>query len=286
MIRSPIRLLVVPLCVCVADAATAQRHAFNGITWHAPAESIREPLRALGFAFSAEMDGGDHAFTRPDGARLHAELRQGRLVGFTLIDAARGGEVDGRFHALADSLQALLGEPDEVQIEGQPPMRMWEAGLTSVRVQISRATGERTAQVAWRGPGWFDEMDRRAGRSPQPAGYTTVSISPFLRIAVDTTVRAPRAQGSMRGRFRIEYFQPITPSMGGVAQDPMDAVEYEMEFDCAGRRTRLLSRTTYLQGRQVRAERWQNQAWTTPAQPEGHYARGLAAVCRVARPLR
>jgi hypothetical protein len=283
----PLRLLVVPLCVCMDVAtASAQKMAYHGIAWGIPVDSVRAPLRALGFIHRAEVDQGDHEFTGEDGALLHASVRAGRLVGLTLIDPIRGEGVGERFETLADSLQAELGAPDEVHEEGQPPLRLWEAGLHSVRVQVSRSTGERTVQVAWRGPGWFDELDRRMGNPAQPAGFTTVSMTAFVRIAVDTTVRGPRAAGAMRGRFRIEYFQPITPSVDGVEQDRLDAVEYEMDFDCAGRRTRLVSRSTFLEGRRLASNRPQNQPWTPLRQPESHYARGLDAVCRAARPAR
>jgi hypothetical protein len=283
----PLRLLTASLCICAfAEAAAAQKLAYHGIPWGGPVDGVRGPLQAQGYAFRSEMDGGDLQFARDDGTLLQAEARNGRLIGFTLTDAARGDAVNERFHALADSLRAELGEPDESVDEGTQPARVWEAGRWSVRVQISRATGERAAQVAWRGPGWFDEMDRRAGRPPLPAGFTTVTLTPFVRIAVDTTVNARRAAGSMRGRFRIEYFQPITPSLGGVAQDPLDAAEYEMDFDCAARRTRLISRTTFLEGTRQGTNRPVNQPWTSPSQPESHYARGLDAVCRAARPVR
>ncbi|MBW3572202.1 MAG: hypothetical protein KY467_13965 [Gemmatimonadetes bacterium] len=287
MMKMLCRTLMVPLCLAAgAQTAPAQKLAYQGIAWGVPADSVREPLAALGFTLRGVTDAGDHQFDRDDGARLQAELRQGRLIGFSLIDPARGEGVDARFGALADSLAAELGAADEVQVEGAPPLRVWEAGLSSVRLAVSRATGERTVQVAWRGPGWFDEMDRRAGRPPPPAGYTTVSITPFLRMAVDTTVQGPRTAGTLRGRFRIEYFQPITPTVEGVAQEPMDAVEYEMDFDCAGRRARLISRATYLDGRRQRSDRPQGQPWTTLRQPETHYARGLSAVCRAAKPAR
>ncbi|WP_420124987.1 hypothetical protein [Longimicrobium sp.] len=283
----PIRLLIVPFCLCAGvQAAAAQKMAYHGIAWHMPVAGVRTPVEALGFTFSSEVDQGDHEFNRADGARLRAEVREGRLVGFTLIDPARGNSVQERFNVLADSLQAELGAPDEMGAEGQPPARVWEAGLSSVRVEISRAAGERRVQVAWRGPGWYDEMDRRASRPPLPAGFTTVSLTPFVRIAVDTTVRVPRAAGAMRGRVRIEYFQPVTPSVEGVAQDPLDAVEYEMDFDCAGRRTRLISRTTFLDGSRQASNRPQNQPWTAVRQPDSHYARGLDAVCRAARAVR
>jgi hypothetical protein len=283
----PTRLLIVPLCICAGvQGAAAQKLAYHGIAWGIPVDSVRAPLRALGFAFRSEMDQGDLEFARDDGALLHAEASRGRLIGITLIDGARGERVNERFQALADSLRAELGAPDESTDEGTQPVRLWEAGRWSVRVQMSRVGGDRAAQVAWRGPAWFDEMDRRGDRPRLPAGFTTVTLTPFVRIAVDTTVGGPRAAGSMRGRFRIEYFQPITPMLDGVAQDPLDAVEYEMEFDCAGRRTRLISRTTFLEGRSLRSDRPQRAQWTTPSQPDGHYTRGLDAVCRAARPVR
>jgi hypothetical protein len=281
------RTLIVPLCLCAGtQAAEAQKLSYHGIAWHIPADSLRAPLAAQGFTFRSDVGDGDRQFAREDGTLLQAEIRDGRLVGFTRIDPVRGEGVAGRFEALADSVQAELGAPDEVSEEGQQPLRLWEAGLWSVRVQVSRATGERLVQVAWRGPGWFDEMERRAGRAPQPVGFTTVSATPFLRMAVDTTVRGPRAANAIRGRFRMEYFQPITPRVDGVDQEQMDAVEYEMDFDCAGRRTRLISRATYLAGRRLTINRPQGQPWQPVSQPESHYARGLDAVCRAARPVR
>lgn len=277
----PLHLLLI--VGAAAQQPTAQKLAFNQIAWHVPAESVRAPLQARGFTFTREIDSGDHEFTRADGARLIAEFQQGRLVGFTMLDPARGEQVPARYRALADSLRAELGAPDEEEAEDPRPMRLWDAGLSWVRVEVTRVGGEPVVRVAWRGPGWYDEMDRRTGYAPQPPGFTTVWESVFLRIAVDTTAGGPRTGGATRGRFRIEYFQPITPTVDGVEQDPLDTVEYEMDFDCAARRTRLIARTTFLDGRRLASNRPQGQPWTTPQQPEGHYARGLEALCRAAR---
>jgi len=261
----------------------AQQLAFHGIRWHVPAESVRAPLQAQGWTFSGVSDAGDHQFTRADGARLQAEMREGRLIGFTLLDAAGGEQVAGRYQVLADSLQAALGAPDEADNDDTRPFRLWDAGRSWVRVEVTRVTGAPIVQVAWRGPGWYDEIGRREGRQPQPPGFTTVQSTIFMRIAVDTTVDGPRAAGALRGRFRIEYFQPITPTLDGVEQDPLDTVEYEMDFDCAGRRARLIARATFLEGRRLASNRSQRPTWTSPLQPDGHYARGLDAVCRAAK---
>lgn len=275
-------LVLVP-AMLGAQQPTAQKLMFHQIAWHVPAESVRAPLQAQGFAFARETDGGDHEFTRADGARLIAELRDGRLIGFTLLDPARGEQVPVRYRALADSLRAALGTPDEEEAEDPRPMRLWDAGLSWVRVEVTRIGGEPMVRVSWHGPGWYDEMGRRSGHAPQPPGFTTVWESVFLRIALDTTVAGPRAGGATRGRFRIQYFQPITPTVDGVEQDPLDTVEYEMDYDCGARRTRLIARTTFLEGRRLASNRPQGQPWTTPSQPEGHYARGLEALCRAAR---
>jgi hypothetical protein len=128
-------------------------------------------------------------------------------------------------------------------------------------------------------------MNQRAGMPPQPAGFTTVSQTVFMRMAVDTTGGGPRGSRTVRGRFRIAYFQPVTPKVDGVEQDALDAVIYEMEFDCAARRARLIARATYLAGRRTRDDRPDSRSWSTP-QPDSHYARGMDAVCRAARRVR
>lgn len=277
-------LLVPVILLASARPAEAQRAVFEGIAWGTPADSVRLRLDSLGFTFRGATQAGDQEFVRADSAGLFAEMREGRLIGFTLVDGVRGDSSAERFTALADSLQAALGPADEAE-QGTGfyprPHRLWVRGLASVSLYVSWVAQMRQVQVSWRGPGWYDEMDRRQGKLPQPAGFTTVSATPFLRMAVDTTVRA-RPNGATRGRFRIEYVAPITPTVDGVPQDPLDAVVYEMEFDCEGRRARLISRVTYLEGRQTGSDRPATQSWTVP-QPDGHYDRGLEAVCRAAR---
>lgn len=280
---TPLHLLLLPAMLGTTDQLTPQKLTFNQIAWHAPAGSVRAPLQAQGFTFSGEIDGGDHEFTRQDGARLFAGLRDGRVVGFTLLDPARGEQVAVRYRALADSLRTVLGPPDEEDAEEPYTRRLWDAGLSSVSVEVTRVLGERMVRVVWRGPGWYDEVGRRAGHAPPPPAFTTVWESIFLRIAVDTTVSSAPTAGVRRGRFRIQYFQPITPTVEGVEQEPMDTVEYEMDYDCAGKRTRLISRTTFRDGRRLASNSPYRQPWTTPQQPDGHYARGLTALCRAAR---
>jgi hypothetical protein len=68
----------------------------------------------------------------------------------------------------------------------------------------------------------------------------------------------------------------------GPSTDPYDTAEYEMEFDCASRRTRLFHRVTTLAGQRRHDEVYRTLPWAPP-EPGGHYDRGLAAVCRAAR---
>jgi hypothetical protein len=274
-------LLIAPMLACTEQSP---RHAFHEIAWGLPADSVRARVEAQGFTFSASGDGGDLAFRREDGGRLQAEFSGGRLIGFTLIDPAPPERVAERYRAVADSLRAVLGEPDLVD-EEDFDLTLWESGLSSVRIEIFHHAGQPYVQVAWRGPGWFDEMNQRGGMPPQPAGFTTVSQTVFMRMAVDTTGGGPRGSGTVRGRFRIAYHQPVTPKVDGVEQDALDAVIYEMEFDCAGRRARLIARATYLDGRRTRDDRPDSRSWSTPAL-DSHYARGMDAVCRAARRVR
>ncbi|HEX6911952.1 MAG TPA: hypothetical protein VF142_16225 [Longimicrobium sp.] len=276
--RTP--LLLAAMLAVAAPQAAAQRYTYQQVPWRLPADSVQALVTAQGFTPSGRGEGGDLDFRREDGTRLRAELQDGRLVGFTMIDPAPGPAVWERYRAVADSLRAAHGEPDAVDEDFD--LTLWEAGLTSVRMEVYRHAGQPYLQLSWRGPGWFDEMNRRADVPPQPAGFTTVSQSQFMRLAVDTTGGGPRGARTVRGRFRIAYFQPVTARVDGVEQAPLDAVIYEMEFDCAGRRTRLIGRATFLEGRMTKEVRPGSQAWSTPPK-DSHYARGLDAVCRAAR---
>ena len=277
-----LRLVLAAALACLAPTTSvAQGIAFPGIGWGDPAESVRARLEARGYAFERVLDSGDYLFLRADSAWLRTDLRAGRVIGVVLVDPARAEQVDARYRALADSLRAAMGEPDDAERQTQR-WELWVAGLASLELRVNRTGALRQVELAWRGPGWYDEMAHRMGEPPLPAGYTIVGATPFLRIAIDTTVTPPRGSVDLRGRFRIEYRQPITPTVDDVAQDPIDAVEYEMDFDCAGRRARLVSRATFLEGRRLSTHRPQGQPWGVP-QPDGHYARGRDAVCRAAR---
>lgn len=282
--RRPVRRLLLAVLACLpATALSAQEIAFPGIAWDAPADTVRARLEARGFAFSRAQGTGDQLYVAADSAWVRVTLRDGRAVGFTLADPARGAGVDARHRALADSLRARLGEPyDTFRLPGagEPRMRLWAAGFASLRLSVEETGGPRRVETAWRGPGWHDEMSRRQGDRPIPAGFTIISQTSFMRIAVDTTRGGAAGQ---RTRFRIDYGQPVTPSANGVPQDPIDAAEYDMEIDCAGRKTRLFARTTYLDGAVVERFRSAGQPqWTVP-QPDGHHARGRDAVCRTRR---
>jgi hypothetical protein len=282
IILKPFRLVLIVGIACLApSAAAAQGVTFPGIRWGEPADSVRARLVAGGFTFQRGIDGGDQLFLRADSAWLRTDLRDGRLIGVVLVDRAPPERVEARYRALADSLRSAMGEPDEAESESYRAQR-WVAGFSSLELRMNRTGGLRQVELAWRGPGWYDEMARRGEEAPAPAGYTIVAATPFHRIAIDTTVTPPRGSVDRRGRFRIEYRQPITPMVDGVAQDPIDAVEYEMDVDCAGNRTRLVGRATYLQGRRLSSNRPQGQPWGVP-QPDGHYARGRDAICRAAR---
>ena len=273
--RHPILLPFVFILACTsASDARAQGIVFADIPWGTPADSVRARVEARGFTFDSQED-GDHVYRRTDGAWLRAYMRGGRATGLTVIDPARGAAVGTRFRALADSLRARLGPPAHADSEEV----RWEAGLAQVSVEIEFARGDQV-EVRWVGPGWYDEMHRRRRLldvPPLPAGYTIVSANPFSYVSVDTVFSGRQASGVLRGRFRIEYAQAVGPPT-----DPYDAAQYEMEIDCAGRRTRLLHRTTFLAGARRHDDVYQRIPWSAP-EPGGHYARGLAAVCRAAR---
>ncbi|HEV7586542.1 MAG TPA: surface-adhesin E family protein [Longimicrobium sp.] len=272
--RRSILLSVVFACSYVS-AARAQGIVFADIAWGMQADSVRARVEAQGFALDSVLADGDQVYRRADGSWLKAYLRAARAIGITVIDPARRPAVDARFHALADSLAARLGPPAHADAEEV----RWEAGLAQVSVEIEFARGPQV-EVRWVGPGWYDEMHRRKrllDLPPLPPGYTIVSATPISYVSVDTGFTARKAAGVLRGRFRVDYAQAV-----GDSADRYDAARYEMEFDCAGRRTRLLRRTTFLAGERRRDDVYQRIPWAPP-QPGNHYDRGLSAVCRAAR---
>jgi hypothetical protein len=114
---------------------------------------------------------------------------------------------------------------------------------------------------------------------PLPPGFTAVTGTAVSRVAVDT-VSLRRTGGVLRGRFRVDYSQPVGPD-----DHSFDSAEYEMGADCGRRMTRLFARSLFVRGRLLHAERWGFQEWVPP-QPQGHLERGLEAVCRAAAAVR
>lgn len=267
------------VCAAAGAAAAQQEFVFAGVPWHTPADGVRATLEPQGFAFQGTLEHGDLTFSRRDGALVRVEVQSGGAIGFLLVDTVRGRRVDARYQALIDSLTAALGQPDTVAQD----FTLWRAGLTAIGVESYYRNGVHRVQLFWRGPGWFDEMDRR-GRLPTipapPAGYTIVSANFISRVAVDTATLVRRPDGTLRGRFRIDYVRPVGPE-----ENQFDAAEYNMEMDCTGRRTRLMARSVYLGGQVRHAETHQRMPWEATRLGE-HSDRGLDAVCRAADTLR
>jgi hypothetical protein len=260
---------------CAATAAPAQELVFSQIPWGAPADSVRARLEARGYEYRGIVGSGDRAFVRPDDAFVTVAMRADRAVGFVSVEPPVVA-VEARFQAVADSLEARFGTP----LDRRPELRRWERGLTSATVQVAPdPDGVRRVQTEWRGPGWYDEMGRRGALlslPALPAGYTTVSMTGASRISVDTATLTRREGRPLRARFRIDYAQPLSDD-----GDRYDAIEYGMDFDCSGGRTRLVSRTTFLGGRRQRSDSSEGLPWSA-ARAGSDPSRGMDAVCRVA----
>lgn len=279
---NPIRLLILLACLCAAATpARAQRElVFSGIPWRLPVDQVRPMLESRGFTFTRTDEDGDPWFSQTDGTVLYAYVQEGRVVGFVRIDPARGPQLGPRYRVLADSLEAALGKPDTADAE----LARWEGGLTELEVERTHQGSAPHVRLSWTGPGWFDEAARRHQADPRreytmpplPPSYTIVSATYVSRTAVDTASFARRAGGVLHTRFRIEYVRPVGPDTA-----LFDSAEYEMDFDCGAGRTRLISRAVRLEGRVRQSQTFNGLPWETP-RADGHYYRGLRAVCRVA----
>jgi hypothetical protein len=272
------RIALLGALVACASAASAQELTFAGIPWGTPADSVRARLRAARWKYRVTAPQGDLVFVGRDGSEADAYMHEGRLFRVVVIAGVPDQGLEARYGALADSLEAVLGAP----IDRRPQLRVWEAGLTSASVGIIQdpATGERTLQMQWRGPGFMDAMD---GREPipefrvLPAGFITVTAKPGVRVAVDTVGLRRLAGDGLHARFRVDF------GTGDVRTDfgRYDAIEYEVEPDCVGTRVRVLSRTTFLDGQRERSDSVAAPVWV-PVASGSHEEYGLDAVCRVA----
>jgi hypothetical protein len=270
-----IRILLSLAFLCAAaTSAGAQPLSFAGMPWRMPVDSVRTRLEGMGYTFSREIEPADPVFAREDGGELTVYLQDRRVVGFILVDSARDDGAEQRYRTLADSLRATLGPGDTLGTTGL----VWASGLTEIRLLTVNRLGVKHVTLEWRGPGMLDEMTRRwADRPlpPLPEHFTAVTGTAVSRVAVDTT-SLRRTAGSLHGRFRVDYAQPVGPESGS-----FDSVQYELAVDCARKRARLVARSMYRGGVLLRGERWLAQAWEDP-QPDGHHGRGLVAICRAA----
>ncbi|HET7461642.1 MAG TPA: hypothetical protein VFJ82_10345, partial [Longimicrobium sp.] len=256
------------------SAAHAQEIVFQQIPWTAPPDTVRARLEAQGFTYRGIQD-GRRTFVRPDSAYVYAMFRGvEHAVGFIVGDPARGPRAEGRFRQLADSLQARLGQP----VDRRPDAVRWERGLTSVTVVLrSYDDGARVVQTGYTGPGWLDEAAADGsgpGLADLPAGYTTVAQLAAMRVAIDTSSISALTGGYLRARYRVDYAEPRAG-----AGERYDAIEYAMDFDCGGGRTRLYSRTPLLAGRRQRTDSSAGLPWHA-ATAGSEESRALDGVCR------
>ncbi|HEU4558959.1 MAG TPA: surface-adhesin E family protein [Longimicrobium sp.] len=269
-------LIAATLLACApADAADgAQEITFQKIPWNASPDVVRGRLEAQGYTYGGVWQGG-RAFLRPDSTYVVVVLRGGEHpVAFFMGDQRRGARAEARFRALADSLQARLGQP----VDRRPESVRWEAGLTSVAVRLrASGDGKPEVQAVWLGPGWLDEMAGQGDGpavAPLPAGYIAVSQDLDRRVAVDTSSISQLAGGALRARYRVDY--PAARSDDG---EPYDAVVYGMDFDCARGHIRMFSRTTLLAGRRQDTSSARGLPWRAAA-GGSEEARVLDGVCR------
>ena len=285
MIITPFRLFAALAVSTAAAVTTVPEILYSGIPWRAQADSVRARLGAQGFVFSREEPEHDLVFTHGDGTELKAAFQNGRLVAIDVADPARGPAVNERFRALVDSFTSAVGRPDTA---GEQEAH-WHKGLSDLEMFISLDGAIRHVEIDWAGPGALDEMARRFEMHRDsddlvypalPATYTRVGGRSLAVVAVDTSLLRRGAGGIVRGRFRVGY-----PRSVGPANDEFDSAEYEMDFDCAQGKTRLVSRTVRLKGEVRHHDTHENLPWESP-RPDGHFVRGLDAVCRAASVLR
>jgi|GEM_PF-1200009 len=269
-------------CAGIATAAPAQELTFQNIAWGSPADTVRVRLGSLGYAFRSAGAQGDLYFRRADGAQVLAFMRGGRVVRVSLFDPSTGTAIDGRYRALADSLQAALGDAIDLRSE----MRMWDRGRSSVTVHIRRDvsmddTSTSLVQIAWAGPAWLDELATRGAFSPVSPPFTIVTLFKGTRVSVDTANLQRLAGGTLGARVRLDYAVPREED-----GERFDAIEYRMmEADCSAARVRMPVVAIFLAGRELDRDVEDDAPWDSvraDGDTDNNMELAFDAVCRAA----
>ena len=283
MRRSTLLLLVVTLLAfpLFAAPAGAQEFTFQDIPWGSDVRSTVRQLAGLGYARDdAGSQPGELLFENDEGLQLIASFAAGRLVGIRTFVLGSEAQVEALWEAFLSGYAADYGRPD-VEEEGQ---YVWWRRETALSVSVLEAEDGAFFVVQFSGPGYNEEVDRRAAQGGAVAGANAYPpLDPRWQVVGDM------------GRFRSAFDRNTIQPQGGrvlrvwVRDDysgaRRGAVEYDqvlsqVDYDCARNRLRVVTHSYRLQGRLVETQPPAQSPEWMPIPPESIAERQLAAICQ------
>ncbi len=270
--RSLLTTALAAAALAGATAASAQEIRFQQIPWTAPLDSVRAALGAAGYTYlGLRYDG--HTFMRADSSQVTVVMRStGRPLNFVVLDPSREAAMVPRFRALVDSLGGVLGRP----VDSEPSRVRWEAGPTSALVRVGAVGGKLRLETVFRGPEWAETVGNGDGRDFRElaAGYVVLTRGGGMRLALDTSSIVTLREGHLRATYHVDLARV---QLAGISSS-YNAIEDEIDLDCAAGRARLHRHTMLWDARRVGSSGGQRE-WHAPAAGTDE-ARVMEAACR------
>lgn len=194
-------LLALAGIVTWAAPAGAQTYTFAGTSWGDNIATTKEHITDAGFEFTEIDDDGDASF---DGtvmdypSRVYAMFNpKKRLVKVSVLIATPDDDAVSTYKSMVSTLVKKYGDPLTVVNNVKPPYKkgqeqealadgkgtmasLW--GTEETGYLVVQVTEKLAVRVAYEGPDWSAESDRRTGNtssSPSSSGSKPSSTNPF-----------------------------------------------------------------------------------------------------------
>ena len=194
-------LLTLVGLVTWAAPADAQTYTFAGTSWGDNIATTKEHITGAGFEFLELDDDGDLSF---DGtvmdypSRVYAMFTpKKRLVKVSVLIATPDDDAISSYKSMVNTLTKKYGDPLTVVNSVKPPYKkgqeqealadgkgtmasLW--GTEETGYLVVQVTEKLAVRVAYEGPDWSAESDRRTGNSassPSSSGSKAASTDPF-----------------------------------------------------------------------------------------------------------
>lgn len=187
--------------VAWAAPAGAQSYTFAGTSWGDNIATTKEHITDAGFEFTELDDDGDLSF---DGtvmdypSRVYAMFTpKKRLAKVSVLIATPDDDAITTYKSMVNTLKKKYGDPLTVVNNVKPPYKkgqeqealadgkgtmasLW--GTEETGYLVVQVTEKLAVRVAYEGPDWSAESDRRTGNtssSPSSSGSKPASANPF-----------------------------------------------------------------------------------------------------------